>query len=100
MGTELAVTVDSKAKTYRFNHDYHVLKHLSHFVDVGATRTQISGTCDDALAFRNPDRTSIAILRNELAHPQLVQVESAGQTVVVELPPDSLGTLSIGAEKA
>jgi glucosylceramidase len=93
------VTVATETKTYRFNHDYYFLKHLSHFVDVGATRINATGTCDDALAFQNPDGGIVAILRNELPHPQLVQVESPGRMVVVELPPDSLGTLSIGPDK-
>jgi glucosylceramidase len=93
------VTVDTEAKTYRFNPDYYVLKHLSHFVNVGATRINATGTCDDALAFQNPDGRIAVILRNELPHPQLVQIDSPGRTVVVELPPDSLGTLSIGSDK-
>lgn len=30
------VSVDTAAKTFRYNHDYYLLKHLTHFVDVGA----------------------------------------------------------------
>ena len=28
------VSVDTEAKTFRFNHDYYLLKHLTHFVDL------------------------------------------------------------------
>jgi glucosylceramidase len=87
------VTVDTAAKTYRYNHDYLVLKHLSHFVERGAQRLEATGTCDDVLAFRNLDGMITAILRNALSAPQLVQVQNADRAVVVELPADSLGTL-------
>ena len=30
------VTVDTEAKTFRYNFEYYLLKHLTHFVDVGA----------------------------------------------------------------
>jgi glucosylceramidase len=92
------VTVDTANKTYRFNHDYYVLKHVSHSVDIGAKRLESTGTCDEALAFRNPDGKLVAILRNESEVPQLVQVQVPGRALVVEMPPDSLGTLSIGAK--
>jgi len=87
------VTVDTAAKTYRWNHDYYLLKHLTHCVDVGARCLETAGTCDDALAFVNPDGSVVAILRNELPHPQRVEVQVAGRGVAVELPPDSVGTL-------
>lgn len=93
------VTVDVEAKTYRYNHDFHLLKHLTHFVDVGARTLKPTGTCDDALAFRNPDGTIIVLVRNELAHPQQVQVQAPDQAVVLELPPDSVGTLAIKPTK-
>ena len=34
------VCVDTAAKTFRYNHDYYLLKHLTHFVDVGAKRVE------------------------------------------------------------
>ncbi len=91
------VTVDPEKKTYHLNHDFYVLKHLTHFVEVGAKRLDATGTCDDALAFRNPSGEIVVLVRNELTHPQLVQVQLPDRAVVVELPPDSLGTLSVKA---
>jgi len=94
-GQNSLVTVDTNSKTYKWNPDYYVMKHLSHFVDVGAVRIDASGSCDDALAFRNPDGKIVALLRNEAAHAQQVQVQMPGRAVLVELPPDSIGTLSL-----
>ena len=60
------VTVDAASKTFRYNHDYYLLKHLTHFVEAGAKTVEVSGTCDDALAFVNPDNTMVLLVRNAL----------------------------------
>ena len=88
------VSVDTTAKTFRYNHDYYLLKHLTHFVDVGAKRIETTGTCDDALGFVNPDGSVVLMLRNELPHPQLVQVQIGDRALAVNMPPDSIGTLT------
>lgn len=89
------VTVDTTSKTFHYNPDYFVLKHLTHFVDVGATRIETTGTCDDSLAYRNPDGKLVTLVRNESSTPRLIQVSATGRSVVIEMPPDSLGTLTI-----
>lgn len=89
------VTVDAQNRTSRFNHDFYLLKHLSHFVDVGAHRCEVNGTCDDALAFQNPGGGTVVLLRNAATRPQLVQVQAQKQSVVVNLPEDSIATLTI-----
>ena len=71
------VTVDRASKTFRYNHDYYLLKHLTHFVDVGAKCLRTTGTCDDALAFLNPNGSIVVVVRNELSHAQRVQIELA-----------------------
>src|SRR5579862_1754907 len=96
------VTVDRASKTFRYNHDYYLLKHLTHFVDVGAKSLRTTGTCDDALAFLNPDGSIVVLVRNELSHAQTVQIELPGRSiainsVAIELPADSVGTLAIKA---
>ena len=89
------VTVDAQARTFRYNHDYYLLKHLTHFVEVGAKLVETIGTCDDALAFINPDSSIAVLVRNELAHAQIVQVNVRGTSLAIELPPDSVSTLQI-----
>ena len=84
------VSVDTAA-----NHDYYLLKHLTHFVDVGARSVETTGTCDDALAFLNPDGSIALLVRNELPHAQMLQVQVRDRAVAVELPPDSVGTLAM-----
>jgi glucosylceramidase len=89
------VGVDRGARTFHYNHDYYLLKHLTHFVDLGAVGVEATGTCDDALAFRNPDGTVVAVVRNELAHKQRVQIQVRERVVAIELPPDSIATLEM-----
>jgi glucosylceramidase len=89
------VSVDTANGTFRYTHDYYLFKHLTHFVDVGAHRIETSGTGDDALAFRNPDGTVILLLRNELAHPQWITVHAGQRNIALELPSDSIATLSL-----
>jgi glucosylceramidase len=94
-GQNSLVSVDPVAKTFAYNHDYYLLKHLTHFVDVGAKHLELTGTCDDALGFRNPDGTMVLVVRNELAHARLVQVQAGERVFAAELPGDSVGTLAI-----
>jgi glucosylceramidase len=91
------VSVDSAAKTFRYNHDYYLLKHLTHFVEVGAKSLETTGTCDDALAFVNPDGSIVFLVRNELSHAQRVQIQLRDRAVMIELPADSVGTLAMKA---
>jgi glucosylceramidase len=87
------VSVDARAKTFHYNHDYYLLKHLTHFVDVGARRIATSGTCDDALAFQNPNGSTVVLVRNESPHTQRVQLQFGGDTVLIQLPADSIATV-------
>ncbi len=89
------VSVNTAAKTFRYNHDYYLLKHLTHFVDVGARSLETTGTCDDALAFLNPDGSIVLLVRNELPHAEMVQAQLGDRGVEIELPPDSVGTLAL-----
>ena len=89
------VTVDSATNTYRFNHDYYLLKHLTHFVDVGAKFLETTGTCDNTIGFVNPDGSKVFLLRNELSHPVMVAVKVQKDEASIKLPPDSISTLVV-----
>jgi glucosylceramidase len=89
------VSVDDAAKTFRYNPDYYLMKHLSHFVDVGAKRLETTGTCDDALGFVNPDGRLVFLLRNELMQARFVEIKAGGRSVVAQLQPDSISTVTM-----
>jgi glucosylceramidase len=89
------ISVDSAAKSFHYTHDYYLLKHLTHFVDVGARALTTAGTCDNVLAFLNPDKSVVLLLRNELPHPQRVEVRVRSHSAMVELPADSVATVTM-----
>jgi glucosylceramidase len=89
------VTVDIDAKQFKFNYDYYMLKHVSHFVQVGAVRLEADGTFDDVLAFRNPDKSIAVVLRNESSRESLVDVAMSGKKTMLQLEPDSISTLLV-----
>ena len=87
------VTVDVEAKSFKWNHEYYLLKHVSHFVQPGARRVDSDGTFDDLLAFVNPDKSVAVILRNESAHDRPIDITVTGKTIQGMMPPDSFNTL-------
>jgi len=89
------VVVDTAAKTFRYTHDYYLLKHMTHFVDVGARTIEVTGTCDDVLGFLNPDKSVILLVRNALKREQLVEVHVAGRSFALKLAADSVSTLAV-----
>jgi len=89
------VTVDEVARTYHLNHEYYLLKHLSHYVRPGARRLATSGAFADLLAFQNPDKSLVVVARNEQATPQALRLRLGRRTLVQTLPADSFNTLLI-----
>ena len=89
------VTVDTATSTFRYTHDYYLLKHLTHFVDVGALSLETTGTGDDAIAFVNPDGSIALLMRNEQPYSRIVHVQMRERALMVELPADSLATLDV-----
>jgi glucosylceramidase len=93
------LSVDVEAKTYRFNHEYYLMKHLSHFVLPGAKRLDIQGTFDNALAFVNSDKSVAVVLRNESSSEKVVNLSAGAKRTTISMEPDSFNTvlLSSGA---
>jgi glucosylceramidase len=91
------VTVDPETNTYRFNHEYYLLKHVSHFVKPGAKRLKTSGIFDNLLAFVNPDGSIIAVIQNDQKTVRQITVNLGEKSFVANLEPDSFSTFSIAA---
>lgn len=89
------VLVDAAARTFRYTPDFYLLKHLTHFVDVGASFLPTTGTCDNALAFRNADGSVALLIRNELPDAHFLQVQIGSEAFAIELPADSICTATV-----
>jgi glucosylceramidase len=71
---------------------YYVFRHLSYFVDPGATRVEATG--GDAVAFRNPDGSLVAIVHNSGTQNATIGVAMGGSTFQVQVPGQGWATLN------
>jgi len=93
------VTVDTEAKTFRYNFEYYLIKHLSHFVRPGAKRLDIQGWTgyDNLLAFANPDQSVVIMMQNELCQELPVRVKVGEKVIGASLEADSFNTFVVQA---
>lgn len=88
------VVVDAESATYRYTHEYQVLKHVSHFVSPGARLLPtLSYTgFENQVAFRNPDGSIVVVMQNDTGQNQTVGILLGDQVVNPTLPADSFST--------
>ncbi len=93
------VVVDPSSRTYRFTHELHLLKHVSHFVAEGARviPTKSYSGFDEQLAFRNPDGSIVLVLHNGQRVEQRVDILLGEQVISPVLPADSFSTILLPA---
>ncbi len=89
------VTVDVAAKTYHYNYEYYLMKHLSHYVKPGAKMIQTSGQFNNLLAFVNPDKSIVLVAQNESNELQKLTFKLGKNTFSGELKPQSFNTILI-----
>lgn len=87
------VTVDEATKTYQFNHEYYLMKHLSHYVKPGAKRVATSGAYTNMLAFQNPDQSVVVVAQNDGNEDRTVRIKVGRQTLAPVLKANSFNTL-------
>ncbi len=87
------VAVDEAAHTYKWTHEYYLMKHLSHYVRPGARRLPARGPYANLLAFQNPDRSIVVIIQNPDAAARTVAIRVGARTFAPQLPADSFSTL-------
>jgi glucosylceramidase len=91
------VTVDTEAKTFKYNYEYYLMKHLSGFVQPGARRLAAfswSGY-DNVLAFSNLDKSVVVLMQNDLCEDLPVRVKIGEKVIAGTLPADSFNTFVV-----
>jgi glucosylceramidase len=83
--------VDRNARTLNVTPAFHVFRHLSQFVDPGATRVATSG--GDALAFKNPDGSLVAVIFNSGGAKQSI-VSIGGKLLQFDMPGNGWATVN------
>lgn len=89
------ISVDTVKHTFKYNHEYFLMKHLSHFVKPGAVRLSVNGPFSDLLAFMNPDKSVVIVAQNEAAEARIVSFRVGKDVFGVKLKGDSFNTLLI-----
>ena len=89
------VTVNKEDKTYRYNYEYYLLKHVSHFVLPGAKRLITEGDFKDCLVFENTDKSIVVVARNSKLEARVVSIKIDNNDVVISLRPDTFSTIVV-----
>jgi len=89
------VTVDTATKTFKYNHEYYLLKHVSHYVQPGAQLLKTEGKFENLLAFVNPDKSIVVVMQNDSLEEKQVTVKVGDQTIKPLLKPSSFNTFVI-----
>lgn len=93
------VVVDPTTKTYRFSHEFQVLRHVSHFVHTGARAVPVFSFMgyENQIAFTNPDGSIVVVAFNDMSTPMAYSLVVGERVLNVELPADSFSTLVVPA---
>ncbi|WNM27242.1 glycoside hydrolase family 30 beta sandwich domain-containing protein [Demequina capsici] len=91
------VVVDPHTREHRLTHEYQLLKHVSHLVQVGArvVPTLSYSGFENQLAFTNPDGSLVIVAHNDGGAPADVSYLVGHQVLAVTLDPDSFHTFVI-----
>lgn len=89
------VSVDLLKKTYTYNFEYYLLKHVSHFVMPGARLLDTNGANTNILAFVNPDKSIVLVVRNDEKADQKINLKIGEIAINPLLKADSFNTFVV-----
>lgn len=84
--------MDTLAGTYKYNYEYYLLKHVSHFVKPGAKRLNTTGAFTDLLAFANVDKSIVVIAQNEGSEEKRIKIKLGNKVLEPLLGPNTFNT--------
>ncbi len=90
------VTVHSSTKKITYSGQFFALQHFASHIRRGAKIVQSTGDIEGVhhVVARNPDHTFAAVITNTTAQKRPVTITTGGSSVALELPADSMTTLS------
>ena len=89
------ISVDTAKRTFTYNYEYYLIKHLSHFVNPGAKFLPVTGSFDNLLAFKNPDNSIVIVACNEEDKVRKLVIKVANKTIQAPLKPNTFNTFLI-----
>ena len=88
------ICVNKHDRTYKYNYEYYLMKHASHYVMPGAVYLGTAGY-EEALAFRNPDGGIVVLVAEKEGTDRNLTITVGKKTVSVNIPANSLSTIEI-----
>ncbi|RKR08951.1 glucosylceramidase [Flavobacterium sp. 90] len=109
------LSIDASNKTYKWNNEYYLMKHLSHFVKPGSRMLETSSTAvvnhrndvlgfwkgdlmsnkENLLAFKNSDGSIVVVVYNESSSLKKLNIKINNTVISPELEPKSFNTFLI-----
>jgi glucosylceramidase len=87
------LVVNRSAKTLTVTPAYYVFRHLSQYIQPGATRVGTTGTSLDALAFKNPDGSIVTVMYNAGSAAKTAILSVAGSKLQFLIPSTGWATV-------
>jgi len=89
------ITVDNIKGTITYNPEFYLMKHMSYFIEPGATKLGVSGEFDQLLAFENPDQSLVIVIYNKENKVKKLKIKVDNQLLVADLKPVSFNTIQV-----
>lgn len=89
------ITVDRRTLAVRYNPEFYLMQHVSHFVRPGAKYLGPTDATLPALLFRNPDDGIVVIVANSQPETQRCDLRLGSQNWTAEVPPCSFATIAL-----
>ncbi|HEX2944326.1 MAG TPA: glycoside hydrolase family 30 protein [Clostridia bacterium] len=91
------INIDRATKEVKYNFEYYVTKHFSHFIAPGAVRIESFGYDGGrSIAFRNPDGRIYCMLNNPSSEDREISIYVGMERYDIRLDADSIYTVCIG----
>jgi len=91
------VSINTKSKTFKYNYEYYLIKHLSRFVKSGAKRLNTKSLTgyENLVVFGNPDQSVAIAMQNDLCQQLPVRVKVGDKVIASTLEADSFNTFVV-----
>jgi glucosylceramidase len=89
------ISVDTVSHTFKYNYEYYLMKHLSHFVKPGAKKLETKGEFNNILAFINKDKSVVMVVQNETAVAKKINIKIGNKSINPTLESNSFNTFYI-----
>jgi glucosylceramidase len=93
------VTVNEDDRTYRYNYEFYLMKHFSHFIKPGAHLIKTGGNDKDLLVFSNPDSSLVILIANTSGTDQKFCLNIGTNSVTLDLKASSVNTVVLNQGK-